>query len=472
MTEFADQAKEVIAELRANHAAFDETAEMLRIDEVRCTTVKLLDSIKRLAETAAHEQFGQVQLSGVISEQQFDLGTVTLPEVQGEPLRFRVAKAHNTSWCYFLTLEGFSAGLADQAFVSVRRAIWVADAFDEFSSHSHHFVSWDGPREPRPVTEALAQPRTLVRDLTYLRTPEDISPWLLENGPSASSAIFDAWRMVALRWLVFSLPSEIRQEGVRIVVAPKGPRSVAIPIDDPLQDCTVDAFNSLMGAIHWIYSSQRHAETKFTFLNYHLSLDWQAGLRWPSGLWAILKDSLTSAKDTFRYDLQDQSKELLKTLADLRKALQDDVAKVQQSTRDLLLGLWRDFAIAGVVLALRTPSSSLPKEILQIVTVATAALLLVSIAVTLLSNARFSRLAAQGREVWRTRLYAFLPADDWDRLVTQPIETGQRVYRLVLAIITLVYAAIIIYLLHVAGLGPVANFLPRIVSALKWHMGG
>jgi hypothetical protein len=163
--------------------------------------------------------------------------------------------------------------------------------------------------------------------------------------------------------------------------------------------------------------------------------------------------ALSSARDAFAFYLQDQSREALRSLADLRRGLQDEVAKVQQASRDLVNALWRDFAIAAAVLALRyVPGmSSIPTDWLRVITLAAAALLLISLLVSIGSNARYHWIAKRSREDWRLRLYAFLDPAEWDRLVGRPLRGSLRTYRFVSAVTALCYGAIIAYLFFIGG---------------------
>jgi hypothetical protein len=206
-----------------------------------------------------------------------------------------------------------------------------------------------------------------------------------------------------------------------------------------------------------VYSPRRDAEAKFLFVNRELSLGWRDADRWPEGLAHILRHSLVSARDEFAFYLQDQSRDALKSLADLRKGLQEEVAKTQQATRDLLGALWRDFAVAALVLALRSPPISstaiLHPEVVRLVTLSAAALLLISLIITIVSNARFNALSNSSRASWRQRLYSFLSEADWNALVESQLRAGRRVYRAVVAAVIVAYLAAILYLINLAEPG-------------------
>jgi uncharacterized protein YjeT (DUF2065 family) len=457
VTTFPTRMLEVLDRLRAvaGHE-FNEDHEFCRVDQTRCAEPELLNDIRALAEEALTDQLGRVQLFGEVSGE-FPLNTAVIENVAGELVSFIFFKINAPQWWYFLTIDGLATALAqpelaaDLIAARTARIVWIAQAFPEFASRSLQFRGWGGSRAPEPPKAATAQPPKLVRDLAPVTAPVDLSPWLLESAPTNDSMVFEVWRSAAFPHLIFSLPDEISRTNGAYFVALKGPRSVAASVENPLPTCDLESFHELTDTIRWIYLEPRESDTKFTLLNYQLALDWQDGRTWPTHLFAVLRRSYASAKDAFAFHLHDQSKEFLKTLGDLRKALQEDVVKIQQSTRDLLAAFWRDFAIAAIVLALRTPSVAMSAQVLRVVTLATALFIAISIIVTLGSNARFNRLAAAGREMWRTKLYPFVTPDDWTQLVENPIRASQNVYRVVMGVVMIVYLIIIVYLIFVAS---------------------
>jgi hypothetical protein len=165
------------------------------------------------------------------------------------------------------------------------------------------------------------------------------------------------------------------------------------------------------------------------------------------GLIGVLDHALASAREAFAFHLQEDSKEAIKSLGDLRKALQEEVARSQTATRDLLSALWRDAAIAGAAFALRSATTN--SSAINIASLGAATLLFASLLTTVLSNWRFDVLAKQVRAQWRQRLYAFMSEKQWIELVTQPVSRARWVYRFSIVPVFAVYAVLIGSLLWV-----------------------
>jgi hypothetical protein len=460
---FADRALAVIQQLRTDASVPDETIVWFRLHAAVCRDPAGLAAIIALSQEAATDGFGTVELNGQVGGA-INLTTATFHNVQDDTLALTIRKHATPQWCYFLSTEGATTSLAELA-VGPARAVWVAGPCEAFSTGTLHICPWGGPRGYAGLHEEMELPRKLVRDQTYNLTPHSVIPWLLVHPPAQPSPLWPAqpsplftrWRRLAFYNLAFVLPFEIRAINGTDYVVLKGPRSQPIAVAPPQVDWDGQGFEPLVEATRWVYSPRRDAEAKFLFLNRELSLGWRDGDRWPEGLVHTLRHSFTSARDEFAFYLQDQSRDALKSLADLRKGLQEEVAKTQQATRELLATLWRDFAVAALVLALRSPPISstaiLHPEVVRLVTLAAAALLTISLLITIVSNARFNALSNRSRADWRHRLYAFLSDADWNALVEIQLRAGRWVYRAVVVAMVLAYLAAILYLINLAEPG-------------------
>jgi hypothetical protein len=471
----ADAAKEVRRVFdrlrRCDGALFTESAESCRVDDVRYDDIGILNDVKAARAIVQRERLGEVAIFGSISGR-VDL-SADATDLRDETVTVLFTKSVTPEWCFFMMADGLRSAFGDSAFNRQPRAIWIAEECAAFSSATMHISGWDGPRQPPSPIDRVERPRRLVRDHTHQRTPEDIAPWLLIERPKSESRAFSAWRAVAIQNLIFTIPSEVRTiEGEDHVVL-KGPRSMPIAVTPTTGEWEAKVFDTLNEAVSWVYLVPRDAETKFAFLNNHLSLDWRESMFWPDGLVHVLEGSLNSAREAFAFHLRDESKDALKSLADLRKGLQEEVARTQQSTRDLLSALWRDIVIAGAVLAVRNATGSLRTgEVLRLLTMGTAILLGVSLMVTMVSNARFHRLSDRSRKAWRSKLYGFMSAVEWERLVEKPIRSGRWIYRGVLVSISFLYLAAILYLLRLSGIGFAVNLgaiLGRLVASVWPH---
>lgn len=450
-------------------AVFAETASVCRVDQISKITAADLKRISELASALAQAGRGTLAVFGSISGE-VDLASEDLSSVEGEAVSVRLTKNVEREASYFVTRTGFEAALNDADFMGAVRKIWIAEDFLPFSTRSCVYSPWGSAVDHTHLDDTFDSPRRLVRDQSYQLAPIDIRAWYIMVPGDEGSEIFAAWKEAAVRNLIFCLPTEIRASDTSRLVVLKGARSAFADVD--LSEPQSKLFDVVTDAVRWVYDQRRDTETKFHLLNNHLALYWPENTKWPIGLAGVLDHALASAREAFAFHLQDDSKEAIKSLGDLRKALQEEVARSQTATRDLLSALWRDAAIAGAAFALRSATTN--SSAVNMASLAAAALLFASLLTTVLSNWRFDVLAKQVREQWRQRLYAFMSEAQWAELVTRPISRARWVYRLSIGPVLVVYLVLIGALLWVVYPAEVMAVADPILAMLSniWRSVG
>ena len=439
-----------------------ETTSVCRVDEIPAITAADFKRISASASTLAQAGRGKLSVFGSISGE-VDLANGDVSNIENESVSVRLTKNVEAEEAYFLTKEGFEVALSNIEFMHSIRKIWIAEDFLPFSTKSCVYLPWGSAVEHKHFEDTFDSPQRLVRDQSHQSAPTDIRPWYLTIPGDETSGVFAAWKEAAVRNLIFCLPTEIRaSDGTRQVVL-KGARSVFANVD--LSQSPFQLFDVVTDAIRWVYDQQRDTETKFHLLNNHLALYWPEGAEWPIGLTGVLDHALASAREAFSFHLQDDSKEAIKSLGDLRKALQEEVTRSQSATRDLLSALWRDTAIAGAAFALRSATTN--SSALNFASLGAAALLFASLLTTVISNWRFDVLAQQVRAQWRQRLYAFMSEKQWSELVTRPISRSRWIYRVSIIPVFAVYVLLIgalLWVVYPAEMMAVAKAILAVLS--------
>lgn len=425
-------------------AVFAETTSICRVDQISNLSAADFNRISELASALALADLGTLAVFGSISGQ-VDLANGDVSSIEREAVAVRLTKKVEAEAAYFVTRTGFEAALSDAEFMLAARKMWIAEDFLPFATRACVYSPWSSAADQKRLEDTFDSPRRLVRDQSYQLAPIDIRPWYLIVPGDETSGVFGAWKEAAARNLIFCLPTEIRTSDTSRRVVLKGARSAFADVD--LSKPQSQLFGVVTEAVRWVYDQRRDTETKFHLLNNHLALYWPENAKWPMGLAGVLDHALASAREAFAFHLQDDSKEAIKSLGDLRKALQDEVARSQTATRDLLSALWRDAAIAGAAFALRSATTN--SSAVNIASLGAAALLFASLLTTVLSNWRFDVLAKQVRAQWRQRLYAFMSDKQWVELVTRPISRARWVYRASIVPVLAVYVVLIGALLWV-----------------------
>lgn len=383
-----------------------------------------------------------------------DVDLPTTDSFEGE-IRLVIHKRRDDVMPLVLTRQGLQALLADPPRIAAARRVRLAADFAPFAAVSCRFEPWaDQPAsEPEPHRLAHIVPRRIVRDQLAL-APLSIGPFLIEQPPVETSAIYSAWQSAACRQLLMSLCNEIWQEDGEIRVALHGPRTRKLPVEPQGLQPDRD-FAALTEATRWVYDSGRDVEARHTLFTYELAREWPQSVPFAEAFSSRAPDALDAAKNAFRMHVQGAAKETLSALQDLRRNLADDVGRLVQHTRDLATSLWRDFLIALAALLGRIMMLAAAPDIRELwaakaVLIGTALYLAFSLFTTLAANARFMQLAEQNRMVWRSKIYGFLEDSDYQALASTPLGAATRTYRRIRLAVAAAYLLLVTALLAVA----------------------
>jgi hypothetical protein len=257
-----------------------------------------------------------------------------------------------------------------------------------------------------------------------------------------------------------------------VYVSLTGPRRRRIAAQLEIVEPT-RTFAPLIAAADWVYNSGRDVEARHTLFVYELAREWPDDMPFSIGFAERATDALEAAKTAFRTHVRDASKETLKSLQELRKALADDVARVVTQTRELSGIMWRDLlvvvaAVLGRFTLFSTPGPT-EARFADGLLLGLALYLLFSIAMTVFSNARFMSIFRDTQEQWKTKLYGFVDPKDFTTLATVPLGRAESVYRCTRNAAIVAYGLTIICLLALAILPsspPTGNHTGGNASAL------
>ncbi|KAA1053164.1 hypothetical protein [Azospirillum argentinense] len=402
-----------------------------------------------------------------------DVSALNAADAEGQEFYIRVTKPTLDGVSCFFTADGFDRFLAMQ--VGVSGICAVAGDVVPFSSTALDVVEWNDLPAPTELIEHRHwdQPRKFVRDLAGDLVPASLAAWLPRKLPDGTCPAFECWRRTSASHLLMSLPNEAWRQDGEAWVAVKGPRTVKIPVGNfgafPLDD----AYAALVRAAEWVYGTQTDAEIKHTLLSNELARDWPDSAPWAETVARRLDAALTHAQDAYRLHVQGTSKDTLKSLGDLRKALNDETDKVAAQTRELISGLWKDFAVAVAALGFRYATFSgttATPTWANTLMIGTGLFLAFSFGITVNTNRRIHKVAAASRTKWRERLYSFLGEQDFEDMAAQPIRDVMSAYRSTRFWVGLAYAVVVFVLVGVGldGLGMLQPMGPWATAVIRF----
>lgn len=321
-----------------------------------------------------------------------------------------------------------NTGFAEWLKVGHAATHWqVARLRQRITTHARLFQPW-GEVEPYEPSDSTKSPRALVREFGVERfAPEDVRPWLIRLAPGAfiEDSAAEIWRSASAFSLLNALADEIDLVDRRLKF--KGPPklSISVPVDsDALLDAgSLEHFNDLQRTASRAFESEREAELRHGLLANDIARSAGGNGDDLQVLLDNLSDSLEGAKVAYQVSLSDLGRDTLKMLADLRKAVTEDTAKVTDATRQLVTSVSGALAIGLGLIAARV-SAAASYELIVAVMVVVAAY----VGVVIYSGYGFIQLQRQLRSDWQPRLYRFLPPAEYDSMVSRPAAQAERTF--------------------------------------------
>lgn len=321
-----------------------------------------------------------------------------------------------------------NTGFAEWLKVGHAATHWqVARLRQRITTHARLLQPW-GEADPYQPSDNTKSPRALVREFGAERyAPEDIRPWLIRGAleTSIEDPAAEIWRSASAFSLLNALADEIDPVDRRLKF--KGPPklSISLPVDS---DVLVEAvshehFNDLQRTASWVFESEREAELRHGLVANDIARSAGGNGDDLQVLLNNLSDSLEGAKVAYQVSLSELGRDTLKMLADLRKAVTEETAKVTDATRQLVTSVSGALAIGLGLIAARVNAAASYELIVAVMVVVAA-----YVGVVIYSGYGFIQLQRQLRSDWQPRLYRFLPPTEYDSMVSRPAAQAERTF--------------------------------------------
>ncbi|AZC90075.1 hypothetical protein J1G36_25515 [Pseudomonas carnis] len=321
-----------------------------------------------------------------------------------------------------------NTGFAEWLKVGHAATQWqVARLRQRIATHARLFQPW-GEADTYQPSDSTKSPRALVREFGAERyVPEDIRPWLIRSasGTSIEDAAADIWRCASVFSLLNALADEIDPVDRRLKF--KGPPklSISLPVESDalIEAVSLEHFNDLQRAASWVFENEREAELRHGLLANDIARSAGGNGDDLQVLLDSISDSLEGAKVAYQVSLSDLGRDTLKMLADLRKAVTEETAKVTDATRQLVTSVSGALAIGLGLIAARVSAAAGYELIVAVMVVVSA-----YVGVVIYSGYGFIQLQRQLRSDWQPRLYRFLPPAEYDSMVDRPAAQAERTF--------------------------------------------
>lgn len=369
------------------------------------------------------------------------------------------------SSCFFFDRYGLDDAMADDGLFQIPN-LMVALNFEPIRTTRGWIRPWekfDETREAEDTFHDTASPIMIVRSAESVPMPRELGhllPALEDEGHFAANDFAEFYRELSFRRLAAVLPSELWNRDSKTLAVVRG--SVIREGEfDPSATYDANVYEVIKSACRWIYCPSSQAEVRHGLLTSELARLWHQSSSWFDGLKDRLQPSLESARTAYQLHVGSLSAESLRSLAELRKALIEESARVQRMTSELLTSLWRDFLIAtgALVTHFVALAESKPENRRWVVS---AAVIFVAISgvLTYTSQLRGLHVSKLALEAWRKRVYSFVTEADYQALAAEPMGKVNRTYWFIAVPVALLYLALLVLLLYF-GWADIQTWFPK-----------
>lgn len=292
-----------------------------------------------------------------------------------------------------------------------------------FITRARAYCEWD---ESVALTESPAtkSARLLVKESGSERTvPEDVRHWLLADGCALQhdNPLHVIWSSHALDSLSRCLANEIDSGGTKLIF--KGPPKLHLTIVqtvDGEEQISLSYFDIIQEAAAWVFDNAREAEVKHILLSAEIARSGRADGVVHNYLRDHLAEALDCAKIAYQMALSEITKDTLKSLGDLRKAVTEETSKVTDATRQAVAAITTALTVGVGLIAARLSVQVNPYVIVGIMGVAFGYTVLI-----VMSGRQFIGIQQQLRNEWQPKLYRFLSANEFEKMVGDPIRRSE-----------------------------------------------
>ncbi|MEI2453851.1 hypothetical protein [Lysobacter firmicutimachus] len=358
------------------------------------------------------------------------------------PFSVTFAKPEIKGGIGFITTFAFQGWLKNPDISGVTH-VAVACATAAFATEAFVVSPWEWSGEFTPKPQRKSPRLVVIMRGSSAVIPVDIRPYLLHGVDDALSddPVMIAWSDAAADVCVASLASEIEGSNGKLTFTGPPRLEFDAPVNVDSKRLVQSDFSLLQGAVRWVYAVERETDLKHRLFGQEFSRLANKGGNLADEMSRVVASALDGANIAYGFSVQEMSREALKGLADLRKAVADETQKASEAARQLALNAAGAEFYALGLLAARVTSTVDP-----FIIDCMAALGVFYVIAVLYINWRYLIQQGDQRKVWRAKLYRYLTDDDYTAMVIAPISHSERLLRwmmVVIAILSLVtFAAI------------------------------
>lgn len=388
---------------------------------------------------------------------EIQLDDLCLNDFDNQSVSFVFSKKKQDERVVFFTEKAFSTFL--QNTLILPRTVYLLGVFNSFCSYTTSVSPFYDKCDPTEKWNGLTDARKVIKILSSnCNIVSDVSSWLLSNYRDIKdeSCFYKIFLTESSKRLFILLSSEVFTiDGVTYLEFDCD-RKVRLNIDLIKKDDSKFLLYSkeIANLICWVFENNNEVEARHTLLNYQMALEsvTQQGIRYENFLL-----SLQNAKNSYNYFLKSKSKEMMRSLSDLKKSVSSELSEHNKNTYNIIKNMWRDFMFAAVAIAydILTEKSNYHavKSVLLFVSIA----ITISYMISIYSELRYQCIVSKNMKAWYPQLYSFLTKEEMERLIQKPIKSIRNNLYVVLIVTFILY--LIVNSIILRNIVPFLNFI-------------
>lgn len=378
------------------------------------------DAARSIAQAASAAAWAITLFDSAGGETEVEDGDEAFGPFRAELVKPLPQEHDQTATLYVVTEAGFRAFL-DNGHPASRW--YVLGLLKPFNTRARAYSDW-GLDENYVESQATKSPRLLVKESADIRSvPEDVRHWLLAEGHELDEAdlLHIVWATNAFDALSRCFANEIDTTGGKLSF--KGPPKLNLTLpeaDDGVKQITLVDFKVVQDAAVWVFDNAREAEVKHILLSAEIARSGRADGEALQYFRENLAAALDCAKIAYQMAISEITKDTLKSLGDLRKAVTEETSKATEATRQAIAAISTALTVGLGLIVARLMLQINPYLISLVMAVAFGYTTL-----NVMSGRKFINIQRQLRQDWQSKLYRFLSAAEYKKMVADPIEQAE-----------------------------------------------
>lgn len=378
------------------------------------------DAARSIAQAAYAAAWSITMYDSAGGEAEVEEGDEAFGPFRAELVKPLPEEHDQTAVLYVATEAGFKAFL-DKGHSASRW--YVLGLLKPFNTRARAYTDW-GIEEPYVESQATKSPRLLVKESADVRTvPEDVRHWLLADGHELDEAapLHIVWATQAFDALSRCFANEIDATGSKLSF--KGPPKLNLTLAEAVNGAaqiTLNDFKVLQDAAVWVFDNAREAEVKHILLSAEIARSGRADGEALQYFRENLAAALDCGKIAYQMAVSEITKDTLKSLGDLRKAVTEETSKATDATRQAIAAISTALTVGLGLIAARLTLQINPYLISLVMAVAFGYTTL-----NVMSGRKFINIQRQLRQDWQSKLYRFLSESEYKKMVGDPIEQAE-----------------------------------------------